>query len=109
MTLIADSSAFSIRTPLRHTFTLELPDPYRTQTPDVVAISLFMNEMFREGDLTHVMDLPPPHHGCSADLRRFGMECFGFHVTLFWLSEEEFSGALGDCTAQLDLVTTRIT
>lgn len=83
-------------TPLRHAFTLRLPELYRTQGEEFVAISLFVDEMFEESELkpapTSASSFPPMD---ANNLKRFDMERWGFHLTLFWLTKEEFEGPLG--------------
>lgn len=77
-------------TPLRHAFTLKLPEQYRTQGTELVAISLFVDEMFDEAlPLIRVDRLP------VADKNRFDMEYLGCQYSLFWLTEEEYNGPLG--------------
>lgn len=79
-------------TPLRHAFTLKLPEQYRTQGAEFVAISLFVDDMFDELD---ALDVPLPTKSHTSDPKRFDMEYLDCHYTLFWLTEEEFSGPLG--------------
>ncbi|WP_337267411.1 hypothetical protein [Oryzifoliimicrobium ureilyticus] len=83
-------------TPLRHAFTLRLPELYRTQGDEFVAISLFVDEMFEESELkpAAASSLSFPSMGTN-DPKRFDMECLGVHFTLFWLTEEHFKGPLG--------------
>lgn len=83
-------------TPLRHAFTLKVPAPYRTQGPDRIAISLFIDEMFDERRLVPLPTSPAsPSASGGVDAHRHDMQWGRFHLSMFWLSAEEFAGALG--------------
>lgn len=86
--------------PLRHAFTLYLPEAYRMQGPEYVAISLFVDDQSDEleeagsveggnGDQPWIRDLYQRHP------RSFPMQdLLQCHYCVIWLTQAEFDGPL---------------
>lgn len=92
--------------PLKHAFTVRVPEPCRTQEPDLVALSLFADNQFYEPDeveaIAALLGDESPARPSDPGTMALAGPLFG----PFYLAFEEHLGRFSDSgNGQLDLAT----